>query len=66
MKKNTLFLTIFHAMNEKQNPDIKDKKANQSELTCPVCDEKLIQEKCKIVCRSEVCVYRIIYNCSEF
>lgn len=33
---------------------------------CPVCGGKLIQEKCKVVCRSEKCVYRIIYNCSEF
>ncbi len=33
---------------------------------CPVCGEKLIQEKCKVVCRSNTCVYRIIYNCSEF
>ncbi len=35
-------------------------------LVCPVCGAKLIQEKCKVVCRSKICVYRIIYNCSEF
>ena len=33
---------------------------------CPMCGSKLIQEKCKVVCRSRTCVYRIIYNCSEF
>jgi hypothetical protein len=33
---------------------------------CPVCGKELVQEKCKEVCRSEKCVYRIIYNCSEF
>jgi NAD-dependent DNA ligase len=33
---------------------------------CPVCGSKLVQEKCKVVCRSKTCVYRIIYNCSEF
>jgi hypothetical protein len=33
---------------------------------CPVCGSKLIQEKCKVICRSKTCVYRIIYNCSEF
>jgi len=36
------------------------------EAVCPVCGEQVVQEKCKVVCRSEICVYRIIYNCSEF
>lgn len=40
-------------------------KENDSGV-CPVCGSKLIQEKCKVVCRSKTCVYRIIYNCSEF
>ena len=33
---------------------------------CPVCGEKLISEKCKVVCRSERCRYRIVFNCAEF
>ncbi|MBF2054986.1 MAG: hypothetical protein IGS03_16180 [Candidatus Sericytochromatia bacterium] len=33
---------------------------------CPVCHSQLEQQKCKVICRSEFCVYRIIYNCSEF
>lgn len=33
---------------------------------CPACGAALIQEKCKVVCRSPQCVYLIIYNCSEF
>jgi hypothetical protein len=33
---------------------------------CPVCGEPLQQEKCKVVCRSATCVYRIVYNCAEF
>jgi hypothetical protein len=33
---------------------------------CPVCGSKLIHEKCKVVCRSEKCLYRLIYNCSEY
>ena len=41
-------------------------KQGNSELVCPVCGAPLIQEKCKVVCRSPQCVYRIIYNCSEF
>lgn len=33
---------------------------------CPVCGGKLINEKCKVVCRSEMCVYRLVFNCSEY
>jgi hypothetical protein len=33
---------------------------------CPVCGAETVQEKCKVVCRSEKCVYRIVMNCSEF
>ena len=35
-------------------------------MTCPVCGEAALQEKCKVVCRSERCTWRIIYNCSEY
>jgi len=34
--------------------------------SCPVCGGKLFHEKCKVVCRSEQCTYRIIYTCAEF
>lgn len=37
-----------------------------SELVCPVCGAPLVHEKCKLVCRSERCVYRIVFNCAEF
>lgn len=37
-----------------------------AENTCPACGASLVQEKCKVVCRSEQCVYRLVYNCSEF
>lgn len=33
---------------------------------CPVCGAPLISEKCKVVCRSERCGYRIVFNCAEF
>jgi 8-amino-7-oxononanoate synthase len=33
---------------------------------CPVCGAPLTSEKCKVVCRSAVCGYRIVFNCSEF
>jgi hypothetical protein len=37
-----------------------------SALMCPVRGAEAVQEKCKVVCRSERCTWRIIYNCSEF
>ncbi len=33
---------------------------------CPVCGGPLVQEKCKVVCRSATCGHRIVFNCSEF
>jgi hypothetical protein len=36
------------------------------ESVCPVCGAKLASEKCKVVCRSERCRYRIVFNCAEF
>jgi hypothetical protein len=37
-----------------------------SDSICPVCGAALISEKCKVVCRSERCRYRIVFNCAEF
>jgi hypothetical protein len=37
-----------------------------SAIVCPVCGAKAIQEKCKVICRSETCRGRIIMNCAEF
>jgi hypothetical protein len=38
----------------------------QTDQHCPVCGATLLQEKCKVVCRSPTCTYRIIFNCAEF
>ena len=35
-------------------------------IICPVCGEEASHEKCKVICRSDKCRGRIIYNCSEF
>lgn len=43
-----------------------DKDDTVNDLRCPVCGGVLQHEKCKLVCRSEACVYRIVFNCSEF
>jgi hypothetical protein len=37
-----------------------------SDSVCPVCGGPLISEKCKVICRSERCRYRIVFNCAEF
>jgi hypothetical protein len=37
-----------------------------SSIVCPVCGTQAVQEKCKVVCRSETCRGRIIMNCAEF
>lgn len=39
---------------------------HSADFVCPVCGGPLISEKCKVVCRSERCRYRIVFNCAEF
>ena len=43
-----------------------ERRNSNFENYCPVCSAELKHEKCKVICRSEKCVYRIIFNCSEF
>ena len=40
--------------------------AASPDSVCPVCDGKLISEKCEVVCRSKRCRCRIVFNCAEF
>jgi hypothetical protein len=35
-------------------------------VVCPVCGAASVAEKCKIICKSDVCRGRVIYNCAEF
>jgi hypothetical protein len=44
----------------------RDDEAASVDAVCPVCGGALISEKCKVVCRSERCRYRIVFNCAEF
>lgn len=46
------------------NPE--DREEPSVESVCPVCGGPLVSEKCKVVCRSERCRYRIVFNCAEF
>lgn len=35
-------------------------------IICPVCGGVTVQEKCKVICKSEICRGRVIMNCAEF
>jgi hypothetical protein len=35
-------------------------------VICPLCGAMAVEEKCKIICRSDVCRGRVVMNCSEF
>ncbi len=50
---------------EKQTERSETEAANGA-IICPVCGAPTVQEKCKIICRSDLCRGRIIYNCAEF
>lgn len=40
--------------------------ADPSAIVCPVCGGATVQEKCKVICKSEICRGRVIMNCAEF
>ena len=50
----------------KPKREVRTEQAESEPIVCPVCGEVAIQEKCKIICRSEKCRGRVIMNCSEF
>jgi hypothetical protein len=35
-------------------------------IVCPVCGAATTQEKCKVICKSDLCRGRVVYNCAEF
>jgi len=39
---------------------------SEAEVVCPVCGAAAVQEKCKMICRSDICRGRVVMNCSEF
>jgi hypothetical protein len=49
------------------NPEERAETVQKEEtVTCPVCGAAVVQEKCKLICRSDVCRGRVVMNCSEF
>jgi len=53
-------------MTEDQTEDEPKEKPRAEAIICPVCGAIAVQEKCKIICRSEKCRGRVVMNCSEF
>lgn len=51
---------------ESAPPADKAVRADPSAISCPVCGAATVQEKCKVICKSEICRGRIIMNCAEF
>ena len=52
--------------NKEPIAEAEQKQSVSPDSVCPVCGGPLISEKCKVVCRSERCRYRIVFNCAEF
>jgi hypothetical protein len=49
------------------NPEVRpETPPNEETITCPVCGAVAVQEKCKLICHSDICRGRVIMNCSEF
>ena len=54
------------SMTDDKIEDEPKEKPHAEAIICPVCGAIAVQEKCKIICRSEKCRGRVVMNCSEF
>jgi hypothetical protein len=52
-------------MAEEETSEIR-MEPDEETVICPLCGSVTVQEKCKVICRSEVCRGRVVLNCSEF
>src|SRR2546423_49717 len=46
--------------------ELRENRTHADSILCPVCGAAVVHEKCKLICRSEVCRGRVVMNCSEF
>lgn len=55
-------------MNEESQDQGEAMKAEdvRNAIACPVCGAATVQEKCKVICKSDLCRGRVVYNCAEF
>jgi hypothetical protein len=63
--KAAIRLKELNRENQDQAESMKAENANNA-IACPVCGAATIQEKCKVVCKSDLCRGRVVYNCAEF
>lgn len=49
-----------------QEASTKELKPDDNSIVCPVCGAATVREKCKVICQSDRCRGRVVYNCSEF
>ncbi len=47
-------------------PPLPAQKDTSVDSVCPICGGPLQPEKCKVVCRSSLCRYRVVMTCAEF
>jgi len=55
-------------MNDSSKEEVEtvNDQSRDAAIACPVCGAATVQEKCKVICKSDVCRGRVIYNCAEF
>jgi len=58
-------LKVLNEESQEQAEPTKAGNANNV-IVCPVCGAATVREKCKVICQSDLCRGRVIYNCSEF
>lgn len=55
----------LNELSQEQTETIKVNGAEDA-IGCPVCGAATVQEKCKVICKSDLCRGRVVYNCAEF
>lgn len=55
-------------LNEESQEQIETMKVEDANkaIACPVCGAATVQERCKVICKSDLCRGRVVYNCAEF
>ena len=49
-----------------EETSMKEVKPDDNSIACPVCGAATVREKCKVICKSDLCRGRVVYNCAEF
>ena len=65
MSEHKTFKFIDSQINPESEANKKKKKNDDGKIYCPVCGQEPVYERCKVICKSKMCIYLVIYNCSE-